>query len=411
MECWVKTGITGSGVDETLIGKVNSSGGSPDYALQLLASRHLQADVYDTTGKVWRTTVPLTAYEPSSRSWSVCLIDDNQWHLLSMVVDRTVGALQIFVDGSLKGSSAPPAGFGNVRNSQLFRAGLGYGYWWTFPGIIDEVRVLKAARSADEIRADFGIPPAGPSLAPASSVTNTLGNGNSPFAAAEPGVSSEEDPRTIEGQTVLLWHLDELDDGVVRIEGEADTEPSPIGGSSGPDSLSQAGRWEGGRSGAAITADPDDGVLDFGGSSFTVNFWVKTDPVGRTYTLVGRPGPSGQLNDFSVSISPTGSLTAWLCDSTGHLWSVRTTRTVDTGEWTMVTMVVDRISGWLSLYIDGEESSAELCPEAFGAVRNSGEPLRAGWVDPWGPSSFGGPSAFPGVLDEICIQRGAGVQQ
>ncbi len=411
---WVKTRPVGRAYD--LVGRSAANGSSPEFAITLFPSGKLRARLYDTGNRIWTAEMLATAFDGTSGTWKSCVVDDDQWHLVTAVVDRSAVRLRLYVDGDLRASTAAPAGFVALKNAnQRFRAGLYNSVEVTvfpdeneFPGMLDEIRLGKGVRTLEEIRASFGFPV----VQPISQIVSAQARGaqeRPESGQAKPGrPDTHPAPETIETvDTILLWHLDEPGDGVIRIEGEADTEPNRIGGSSGPDSHSVPGLLQGGRQFAAITGDPDGGALDFGRSSFTIDFWLKTDPVGRTYTLVGRSGPPGQVNDFSVSISPAGSLAAWLADSKGDLWSIRTAHAVDTGEWTRVSVVVDRGTGWMSLWIDGEEVATEVCPEGFGALRNSGEPLRAGWVDPWGPSTFGGPNAFPGVLDEIRFSSGA----
>ena len=179
--------------------------------------------------------------------------------------------------------------------------------------------------------------------------------------------------------------------------------PIVIGGTASPGSIAEAGRFAGGRTNAGIVADLDAGSLDFGGSSFTLDFWLRTDPVFATYTLLGRDGAAGEAKDFGVSLLPSGRLKAWLYDTAGIEWSVQTEIRVDDSVWRLVTLSVDREAGSLYLMLDDAVLASAPCPVGFGPLRNQGQPLRAGHLDVNGPATFPGPLEFPGVLDEVRI--------
>jgi hypothetical protein len=84
-------------------------------------------------------------------------------------------------------------------------------------------------------------------------------------------------------------------------------------------------------------------------------------------------------------------------------WFVTSDLRVDDGAWHLIGLTVDREDGLLTLYVDGEPAALAALPPGFGALRNQGEPLRAGWLERRGPFTFGGPLEFPGVLDEVRI--------
>jgi hypothetical protein len=65
-------------------------------------------------------------------------------------------------------------------------------------------------------------------------------------------------------------------------------------------------------------------------------------------------------------------------------------------------MVVDRETGWLSLYIDAQLRMMQPAPVGFGAMRNLGQPLQLGSYDA-DSTINNGSDEFPGVLDEFRI--------
>ena len=165
----------------------------------------------------------------------------------------------------------------------------------------------------------------------------------------------------------------------------------------------RAVRWRlredspGGRSRARITGDDDFGSLNLGGGSFTVETWVKTDPVSKDYILVGR-GDTTYLghyvySQFTLNLSQSGALQAKLWNNSNVEWKVEQPRIYDppTGywlvdvtdnQWHLVTMVVDESSAQMKLYIDGVERATSSKPANFGTMRsNHGWRVQAGRYD------------------------------
>jgi hypothetical protein len=419
VECWVRTQPVTRAY--TLVGRSDVDGANPEFSLTLFLTGALQAVVYDAANLAWQVEAPMARYDQTTGAWVRCLIQDGQWHLVSMVVDRSTEQLRLYVDGDLVASGAAPTGFSTLRdNSKRVRAGhrntriTGGTGAAEFPGDLDEIRVLAGLRTVDQIQADFGLPaaepPSGLRIAledePAKRIPAEL-------AAAAAGSSRQDKPfenaETGAGETLLLWPLDEPANGAVRIQGRGDAVPEVIGGTAGPESVEEAGRFAGGRASAAIVADPDGEAFDFGASSFTLEFWLRTDPVTSTYTLVGRDGPRGENKDFGVSLLPSGRLRAWVFDDAGAEWVAESEVRVDDSAWRLVGLVVNREAGVLRLTINGEAIAETPEPEGFGAIRDQGERLRAGHIDLYGPVVFLGPEAFPGVLDDVRIVKPAEV--
>ncbi len=413
VDCWFKTRPVGRPYN--LVGRSGVDAGSPEFALTILPSGALQANARDAGNRLWQAEMKATVYNQATGTWTTCIVDDEQWHLMTMVVDRTAAQLLLYVDGQLRASAAPPAGFTTLRNlNQRVRAGLRnvplggvvFPDSDQFPGVLDEIRMVRHARTAAEIRTDFGLLAQSPATTWSATVSRQAEDSRaserragSRGVALQPFSNSDESP----GETSLLWHLDERANGPIMIVGSGDMVPNVIGGRASNSSIAEAGRFAGGRTNAGIIADPDLGALDFGASSFTLEFWLRTDPVFSTYTLVGRDGPFGEAKDFGVSLLPSGHLRAWLYDTSGIEWAAEPEFRVDDSAWRLVTLSVDREAGWLYLLIDEEVAAAVPCPAGFGALANQGQPFRAGHLDIRGPATFGGPPEFPGVLDEVRI--------
>src|SRR6185436_3355261 len=149
VECWMKTSPVENAY--TLVGK-NSGDGYyfyTEYAIRLLPSGLLRVLMEDGNRTVWKAELQPNVYK----------VDDNQWHHVAMVVDRTANRMSLYVDGTERAFSAAPAGFGAQLNAgQPLRAGhYSYydGYFVSapeFPGVVDEIRVSSTAHSAQNIQ-------------------------------------------------------------------------------------------------------------------------------------------------------------------------------------------------------------------------------------------------------------------
>ena len=470
LECWVKTGVVGR--TYALVGKEDQNGGTFDYSLRLLPSGILRAMANDATSaanKLWKAEL----------SPATLRVDDNQWHYLAMVVDRTANRLSLYVDGIERANAVAPAGFTTVRASgSQFRVGhwaqndpVTTGGGDSFPGLVDEVRVSSTAHPADQIQKTYlgtegtlgititnsaplnigrgsttEVQLLGYNLAgTVASVTGPAGTGltaavlassatqarvqlsaasDAALGDAQLVISSSQGSATLalrvidlslitfaaESDTRLLWHLNETGNGAVTV---FDETPIRLNGTAGPLSTTQPGRFAGGRGGANLQTAGSLSELAFGSSSFTVEGWVKTDPVGRTYTLFGKEDLYGYYYgppEYAVRLYPSGTLRALAYDSTQKLWLIdlpANVYRVDDNQWHYVAMVVDRSSNKMSLFVDGFERAWSNPPANFSAITNQGHPFRAGHWAYYEQQTTGGPEEFPGVVDEIRVSATA----
>jgi hypothetical protein len=224
------------------------------------------------------------------------------------------------------------------------------------------------------------------------------------------GFTYEADPRTpytTEPDTVLLWHMDEPDNSTVQIKDSGATKA--LYGIFSYTSTATAGRFAGGRALTNIQAVSDFGSLYFGSNSFTAECWVKTNPVGMTYKLVGNEDFYGGYYgppEFAVRLLPSGGLRVLVYDSLQRQWKAEvapTTFVVDNNQWHYVAVSVDRTASQLYLYVDGVERASSQMPVGFGALYNSGQPLHVGHYAPYDGQTYGGGAEFPGVIDEVRI--------
>ena len=227
------------------------------------------------------------------------------------------------------------------------------------------------------------------------------------------GFTYVADPRTpfiTEPDTILLWHLDEQANGAVSVIDSGITRS--ISGTASGTSLAQPGRFAFGRSDANIVSTGSNPLLSFGTTDFTVECWVKTGVVPRTYTIVGNEDSNGGFNFFtaySVRLSPNGNMRAFSQNINGVTWSITVPSSVykvDDNQWHSIAMVVNRTTSRMSLYIDGLERGFSASPANFGTVAASVQQIRVGQRsnDTTTPN---GPINFPGTVDEVRISTTA----
>ncbi|HEY7543633.1 MAG TPA: LamG domain-containing protein, partial [Blastocatellia bacterium] len=163
-EVWVKTAPVTQSV--ALLERARASVGDLEaYRIVLDASGALRGYISGTVNGVAskaEAIIDQTAFD----------IDDDQWHLVAMVVDREAKVLRLYVDGVERKSVGIADGFRlTVRADHRLRAG--------FNGtatIIDELRIVNQARTVEQIRQTwFGATTTG-SLAPQRSSTSIVAN-------------------------------------------------------------------------------------------------------------------------------------------------------------------------------------------------------------------------------------------
>jgi len=455
-ECWVKTApVTRS---YTLVGKAGP-GGAEDWSIYLDPIGRLNFFVNSISVGQFTLQMPRSTYP----------VDDDQWHYIAGVVDRTGGQLLLYIDGLLRSSVGLPSNFGANFNQSVSinvgaRSTLGTGGPGNtqFGGVLDEIRVSSTAHSAAQIATDYfghdgpavtmvqpaivqqgaaassfvfsgaglqgvtvtsaqqGVTVAGVTPAPDGSHVNlsiaadsTVPIGNISFTVTDPLNQTTTAQLTVVNQqpfnpatagTLLLWHLDDAGDGAAAI---VDSGPNGIGGKAGTASreVVQA-RFAGGRANANIAANADSGLIEgatTGTNSFSAECWIKTVPVPRSYTLVGKAAPGG-AEDWSIYLDPIGQLN-FVINSTGvgsFFLTGQRSLPVDDNQWHYIAGVVDRTAGQLLLYVDGVLRASVAIPGNLGSIFNQPVSVNAGGNSTFGPSGSGDPP-FPGTLDEIRI--------
>ncbi|HVF42305.1 MAG TPA: LamG-like jellyroll fold domain-containing protein, partial [Pyrinomonadaceae bacterium] len=480
-ECWVKTGrvertYTLVGKDHQTNGSTSYVYGN--FSLQIMPAGGLRAFYYDAGNSKRQTQMPATAYDVDDDRWHhVAMVVDREAARLSIYVDGVersfvsiAGAtgMTTYNDYPLRAGHYDSNGPVITNTSAPLE----------FPGTLDEVRLSSTAHAAARLKADFdgnaalsvnSVQPRevqrnknSAQRVPATvnvdgydlsgvaarverqgvilDVTVSVAESSYRSARLELGVGpnvvlgpsklvfskpgradvsadlyiAEKSELTLDNDTVVLWRLNETQDGQATI---VDSSPLSIEGHADAVSKARDGRFLGGRSLANIQSEDDFGALDFGSKSFTTECWVKTPPVERTYTLVGKDhqtngSTSYVYGNFSLQLMPSGGLRAFYYDagnSRRQADMLPTAYDVDDGQWHHVAMVVNREAARLSIYVDGVERSFVSIAGATGMTTYNDYPLRAGHYDSNGPvvTNTTAATQFPGTLDEIRVSATA----
>ncbi len=280
-------------------------------------------------------------------------INDNVWHEIRMVRDRSLGKLFLYVDGI---SAATPLDDNftiPLTNDRPLTLGASLVLPDYFTGSIDEVAIFRGARH----------------------------------------------PISVMSDTLALYHLNEtttstvIDSSIYRNDGIAN------GTTIVPGRLGTARNFNGFGDYVRIP-NPIGGIWNFSNSqSFTVSAWVKTS--GTEGIIVRRglvPVPGFHLSiHFGRAIGIIGNHKGNSWNDT--LLTMTSTQLINDNVWHEIRMVRDRSQGKLFLYVDGISATT---PQ----IDNFTTPLTNDW-----PLTFGAsliiPDYFTGSIDEVAIFRGA----
>ena len=263
-------------------------------------------------------------------------VNDGGWHLVAMVVDRSAGAMVVYMDGVFA-QSVSLGSLGSVTTSYPIAVGqdgtLAYAYGLSGTSI-DEVRIWNRAMSASDMTA-LAVP-----LCVASTAT--------------PPYSSN---------LLVRLQLSEQSGSVTANSGTLGGTASVVGGSSvwasalsvcatAPSSTQAVSMTFVGSSGYVAIAKPSS--LNFGSTtSFTAALYVRVVAPTAAPVLVGDKNWNSGSNAGWVLSMNGGSLWANVGDGTNRV-DIKPSFSVADGQWHHVALVVDRSSGLLAtLYVDG----------------------------------------------------------
>ena len=146
---------------------------------------------------------------------------------------------------------------------------------------------------------------------------------------------------------------------------------------------------------------PNDGTFDWlATDSFSIEFWMKTDPASTcsgNQVVVGRKGNSGGL--FWVGCYDGGTAGFELYDKDGNGTGVGGTTSLTDGQWHHVVGVRDGEVNQILIYVDGLLENS--VPVTYSTGFDFSVPLNIGWLN------LNNGYNFVGVLDEVALYSSA----
>ena len=299
----------------------------------------------NTRGNSWSDTLlTLTSAQ---------LINDNVWHEIRMVRDRTLGKLFLYVDGLSAATPQDDNFLIPLTNDRPLTLGASLILPDYFTGPIDEVSIFRGARH----------------------------------------------PVTTTSDTVALWHCDEPTGSSVIDSSPYHNDGFAIGTTIVPGRFGNARSFNGMGDYVRIP-NPMNGIYNFSSSqSFTIRAWVKT--TGTEGIILRRglvPYPGFQLSiHFGRAIGIIGNHQGSSWNDT--LLMMTSVQPINDSTWHEITMVRDRSQARLFLYVDGVPAATPQS-DNFTIPLTNDRPLTFG---AWEIQQ----NYFTGGIDEIAIFRGA----
>jgi hypothetical protein len=198
------------------------------------------------------------------------------------------------------------------------------------------------------------------------------------------------------------WRLD---------ESSGSTFVDSVGGTNGNCSSSNCPGFSNGMIGNALLFDGINDAINvvpnasfnWGDTdSFSIEFWMKTDPVSTcsgNQVIVGRDDSSTDLH-WWVGCQDGGQAAFYLFDTSGAGRGVSGIKDLTNGSWHHVVAFRDASTGELGIFVDGalEDSQPINVVNGFGSSTAN---LNIGWLN------LGGGFHFQGQIDEVAIYNSA----
>lgn len=261
---------------------------------------------------------------------STIRVDDDSWHYISVVLDKSSDLVKIYIDGVLNNTGDASA-IGDTDNSNNFFIGADNGNQYWFDGLIDEVKIYNFALAEDEIRLDYN----------AGSALNF-------------GTGIEEDTSD---NPVGYWKLDENSGSTAYDSGSGGNNGTITG------ATAVSGRINGARnfSGTNDKVQTSDPIIT-GTGDFTIEAWINSSVSSSTDYIAGNYGADSCLDGVEFYTTTSNTLRVYISGS------VSSTGTFNTNTWYHVA--VTRSSGSIKLYINGAQDGSGTLSSSIGGNCN-----------------------------------------
>ena len=280
-----------------------------------------------STGEV----IFMGASPPSSSPWLVSSAKLNlqQWHSLSVTVDRLSGDVAIYIDGALDKTARFPAIVGDTGLPvTIGRASWYDGYYLN--AAIDEVEIFPALRTAADIASRYAL------FSPPPTTANLATVAEWDFETAADDVSGNGHAGTLSGTATVAG----ASGNGLRFDGISDAVTVP-------------------------------GSVDFTPASFTVRAWVRLlSAPGDWGTVVANYG--GSFDGWYLGVNSDGRVRFAAGSLPSSLPIVVSTAAVSLNRWHHVTASYHGPTRRVTLYVDGAQDTVAyeggLTPQAGGTL-------------------------------------------
>ncbi len=314
---WFRHPSTASGI-QTILSKYNGTAG---YKVWMDSGGHICFGIDDSA-----------TWGPKDSACSAATYIDSTWHQFEAVRDT---GLSVYIDGTLVGSKSPPlSASGSLSSSSVVYIGsdTNSSNWWN--GSLDEIYIYPYARSASQVKTDYGGPQTASVLG--SQIPDPLANG-----------------------LVGYWKMDEAT-GSATLDSSGNSNTGTWYGSGTVHQT--AGKFgNGGNFNGVddyVSVADNDTLAQTNQKALTISYWINPTNINNGDAVISKCN-NGSIYDCSYGLDFHGpNLRFTLGQSNGTISALETNSslTATTGQWYHVAAVYD--GSKMYLYLNGSLNSS-----------------------------------------------------
>jgi len=382
IEGWFRTPDISSGT-RTLVAKEEATGADGGYTIEMNSSGQIRFGIDNDNSDF-----------PSDFVASTAAYDDNKWHHFAAVKDGGT-SITLYIDAVSVGT--PDTSIQNdVSSDDTFYIGIYNGSTNGWSGFIDEVKVLRTARTAAQVKADYT------GETPSRGTSASFGAGSQAF---------------LSDGLVGYWKMDEADwtnncstDTALDSSGNAnhaDSCPSTTGPDPASGKYGNAGDFDGSNdylnAGSGVSLDNIGNGTN--GNGFTIGAWVYNDG-GGTYAInmiADKHNTATPLSGWSFYYNRAAKYIAFEADFDGTDLKRRSVDdTVVNSQWNHLVVTWDGSSAasGIRFFVNGQETVYDTATNASGTrVSDASQNF---WIGN-NPDGY----SFDGKIDELRLYNRA----